>query len=385
MVILFSAICFRSIKHYGSELPEHVPVDIQASALLRKPLNRFAADAEINYTVNGAQHEGGTEVGHAADGLLYGFNPAGYDSDLPGERRYSEMQSANQGMFTTVLGSYPLSYNELGRDAIVRSVSDQIDAGIQLVSDGQTRYDMIGYFATSIEGYSYKTRSCINGKVGKGSPEMFLEDLEVARGMAHRIKGIITGPVTLVFSSEIRGYYRGYRDEAVYLDTAEALLGIAHALEENGVEWIQIDEPYLSVGAPMGIARKAVESIALNLKVPVALHVCGRVTKIFKELLKWEGVTMLSHAFMGDDNTEILSSEELLASDKMLGLGCINTKSTKVEEVEDVEKLIRMAVAHIPRERIGIHPDCGLRVLPREVAFEKMKRMVIAAERVLQG
>jgi 5-methyltetrahydropteroyltriglutamate--homocysteine methyltransferase len=116
----------------------------------------------------------------------------------------------------------------------------------------------------------------------------------------------------------------------------------------------------------------------------VALHVCGRVTKIFRELLQWEGVKMLSHAFMGDDNMEILSFKELWSSDKMLGLGCIDTKSTKVEEVEDIEKLIRTAMEKIPKERIAIHPDCGLRVLPREVAFEKMKRMVIAAGRVLQ-
>ena len=94
---------------------------------------------------------------------------------------------------------------------------------------------------------------------------------------------------------------------------------------------------------------------------------------------------MLSHAFMGDDNMEILSFKELWSSDKMLGLGCIDTKSTKIEEVENIEKLIRIAVEKIPKERIAVHPDCGLRVLPREVAFEKMKRMVIAAERVLQG
>ena len=295
------------------------------------------------------------------------------------------MQFDKQGMFTTVLGSYPLSYGELGKDAIIRSVSDQIDAGIQLVSDGQTRYDMIEYFARFIEGYSYDAKSFINGKIGKGNPEIFLEDLQIAKGMAPHVKGIITGPVTLVFSSEIKGYYKGYRDEAVYLDTAEALLAIARALEENGVEWIQIDEPFLSVGAPMEIARKAVESIALNLKVPVGLHVCGRVTKIFRELLQWEGITMLSHAFMGDDNVELLSLKELRSSKKMLGLGCIDTKSTKIEEVEDIEKLIRVAMEKIPKERIAIHPDCGLRVLPREVAFEKMKRMVTAAERVLQG
>ena len=116
------------------------------------------------------------------------------------------MQFAKQGMFTTVLGSYPLSYNELGKDAIIRSVSDQIDAGIQLVSDGQTRYDMVEYFARAIEGYCYAAKSFINGKIGRGSPEIFLEDLEIAKGMAPHVKGIITGPVTLVFSSEIKGY-----------------------------------------------------------------------------------------------------------------------------------------------------------------------------------
>jgi 5-methyltetrahydropteroyltriglutamate--homocysteine methyltransferase len=68
----------------------------------------------------------------------------------------------------------------------------------------------------------------------------------------------------------------------------------------------------------------------------------------------------------------------------MLGLGCIDTKSTRVEEVEEIEELIRMALTRIPAERLAIHPDCGLRILPREVAFEKMKRMVIAAGRVIQ-
>jgi len=287
-------------------------------------------------------------------------------------------------MLTTVIGSYPLSYDKLGKDAIVKSVKDQIDAGIQLVSDGQTRYDMVEYFARAIEGYTYDAKSYVTKKIGKGNPETFLEDLEIAKEMAPHIKGIVTGPVTLVFSSSIKGYYTGHRDEKVYLDTAAALLDIARALEQNGVEWVQIDEPFLSVGAPMGIARKAVESIATNLKVPVSLHVCGRVSQIFKELLQWEGIKMLSHAFMGDDNMEILSFKELRASGKILGFGCIDTKSSKIEEVEDIENLIKLALANIPKDRIAVHPDCGLRLLPREVAFEKMKRLVTAAERVLQ-
>ena len=287
-------------------------------------------------------------------------------------------------MFTTVIGSYPLKYDELGKEAIVRSVRDQLDAGVHLVSDGQTRYDMVEYFARAIDGYAYgHRRSAVIGKIGRGNPAVFLEDLEVARGITRHVKGIVTGPVTLVFSSGLEGYYQGYRDERLYLDTARALLDISRAVEESGAEWIQIDEPYLSVGAPMDIARRAIESIALNLTVPVALHVCGKVIKIFRELLTWRGITVLSHAFMSDDNRELLSYPELGSSDKMLGLGCINTASTKLDEVEEVEAVIRQALETVPQERLAIHPDCGLRALPRDIAFEKLRRMVLAAERVL--
>lgn len=289
-------------------------------------------------------------------------------------------------MFTTVIGSYPLNYAELGRDTILRAVEDQLAAGIELVSDGQTRYDMIEYFARIIEGYSFdRGKSSIHGKIGRGKAEVLVEDLALAKSVAPHVKGIITGPVTLVFSSEIKDHYRGYRNEEIYLDTARALLDIAGALEKNGAEWIQIDEPYFSVGVPMEIARKAIESIATNLRVPVSLHVCGQITTIFRELLDWRGIRMLSHAFMGDDNAAILDFPELGSSDKMLGLGCVNTKETRIEEVSEIEELIRKGMAHLPAGRLAIHPDCGLRGLPREVALEKMKRMSAAFKRVIQG
>ncbi|MFO8143779.1 MAG: hypothetical protein R6T78_03785 [Dehalococcoidales bacterium] len=289
-------------------------------------------------------------------------------------------------LLTTVIGSYPFSYDELGKEAVVRSVQDQLDAGVDLVTDGQTRYDMIGYFAQAIDGYAYdraSSRGVIRGKIGKGDPDIFLQDLEVTRSMAERVKGNITGPVTLVFSSSIEGHYRGFHDREVYFDTARALLDIALDLQRNGVEWIQIDEPFLSVGAPMDIAREAVEIVARGLNVPVALHVCGNVNLIFRDMLEWEGIRMLSHAFMGDGSLEILDYPELKLSDKVLGLGCIDTKSTRVEEIEEISGLIGKALERVPPERIAIHPDCGLRTLPREVAFEKLQRMVIAADRAV--
>ncbi len=284
-------------------------------------------------------------------------------------------------MLTTVIGSYPLKYSELGEDAIRRAVEDQLQAGVDLVTDGQTRYDMIEYFARAIEGYTYDGKSVINGRIGRGKPDEFVQDFRLAKTLAPRVKGLITGPVTLVFSTRIKAPYSGYRDEQVYLDTADALLDIARAVEAEGAEWIQIDEPYLSVGAPMVIARNAVERLAAGLRVPVAMHVCGTVGSIVPQLLEWQGITLLSHGFMGDKNDDVLASTQFKQSDKMLGLGCIDTKTPTVESEDEVAALISRALAGLPRDRVVLHPDCGLRALPLESVRSKLRVMTAAARR----
>ncbi len=286
-------------------------------------------------------------------------------------------------MLTTVIGSYPLRYQELGADAIRQSVGDQIRAGVDLVTDGQTRYDMIEYFARAIEGYHFDGKSRVTDRIGRGDPSELVTDFRLAKSLHPHVKGLITGPVTLVFSSLVRGGgYKGYRDPTLYMDTAAGLRDIADAMVAEGAEWIQIDEPFLSVGAPMDIARDAVEHIAANLGVPVALHVCGSVKGIYNDLLQWNGISLLSHAFMGDKNDEMLQSSELKSSNKMLGLGCIDTKSPNLDAKDEVVALLRRGVTEVSRERIVVHPDCGMRMLPRSAAFEKMKVMVAAAREV---
>ena len=132
----------------------------------------------------------------------------------------------------------------------------------------------------------------------------------------------------------------------------------------------------------MEIAREAIERITTNLTVPVALHACGNVTRIFKHMLQWRGITMLSHAFVSDDNFEVLKLKETQNSDKMIGLGCIDTTTKQIEELSDIEELIKRALEIIPADRIAVHPDCGLKLLPRDIALEKLKRMITAANRV---
>lgn len=281
----------------------------------------------------------------------------------------------------TVIGSYPIDFDKIGLVAIREAVNDQLKAGIDLVTDGQTRTDMISYFAKSIDGFrSGKDKPRLVEKIGEAHPTVILKDFRMAKMLLPEdrgIKGILTGPVTMAFSSTIETpEYKGFRDENLYMDLAGALLKIGKELEKEGATWIQIDEPYYSVGAPMELAKKAIEHITAGLHVPVALHVCGDAAKCYKKLVEFEGVSLLSHAFMGfPNNLKLIDKAELLAHKKKIGFGCIDTQKIKVESSVEVAALVRQAVDKVGWENLVFHPDCGLRAMPRDVALAKLTAM----------
>lgn len=291
----------------------------------------------------------------------------------------------------TVIGSYPADFDKIGLVAIRESVNDQLKAGIDLLSDGQTRTDMISYFAKSIDGFkSSGEKPQIVERIGEPHPTTLIKDFRLARLLLpeeRMIKGIITGPVTMAFSSQIETVeYKGFRDEKLYMDISTALRSIAKEFEREGASWLQIDEPFFSVGAPMELAHKAIEHIAAGLSIPVALHVCGDVTKVFKKLLDFKGVKVLSHAFMGHtNNLRVLDKELLESHDKILGLGCIDTQHKKVETPEEVCNLVKEAVQAVGWDRLVFHPDCGLKALGRDSAFGKLQAMVQGVDLAWKG
>lgn len=98
-----------------------------------------------------------------------------------------------------------------GKDPFVASieaaVADQLKAGIDLISDGQVRADMVSTFAAGIPGMkSERGRSYITGKIGRPLKSITASDLILARQYAcneTKVKGIITGPATLAASSSL--------------------------------------------------------------------------------------------------------------------------------------------------------------------------------------
>ena len=315
-------------------------------------------------------------------------------------------------MIKTVVGSYPVIIREpenlwekvmdiFGiydryKYAIERAVRDQLNAGIDIVSDGQVRGDMVEIFVNNLYGFEGRR---VVGKVEFVEP-ITLRDIKFVKKIVSKysnekkgIKGIITGPCTIAGSVRVEDYYTDNRDETLIYDLANALKKEVESIQDH-VSMIQIDEPILSTGLyDLNTARRAIKRISENLKVPVVLHVCGDVSNIFQELNTFN-VDILDHEFASNrKNLDILEE-----TDKKIGFGCINTKVKSVESIEEVKDLLNEALEILRNnplfsdvrnneellkrlnEYMMVDPDCGMRLLPIDVAYEKLRIMVNASE-----
>jgi 5-methyltetrahydropteroyltriglutamate--homocysteine methyltransferase len=322
-------------------------------------------------------------------------------------------------MLTTVVGSFPVSSpcvpesvsskisNFLGfydpyLPLLELAVKDQINAGVDIISDGQIRGDMIQVFARHLPGMVVEQNtSKIVDKIRPANHSLGGNDLKHALKIAQKtssdfsdsnkkdaklligndfnknfkgVKGIITGPTTLVLSSRIEGFYNRDKKEKIIMDMAMALKKEAYSLQEAGAAIIQIDEPYLSTGvADLKTAKTAIKIITDNLDIPVSMHVCGDVRDIFKDILKFS-VQIIDCEFAGLPNN-IKALEQEYDGSKKIGFGCIDTKVEAVDELDSVVKLIKNGVDIIGEENMMLDPDCGMRMLSRDVALLKLKKM----------
>ncbi len=286
---------------------------------------------------------------------------------------------------TTVIGSHPVIGT--GAEAVRNAVQDQVEAGIDIVSDGQTRKDMIAYFADHIPGFKVEDgRSYIVGKVEPPGETPIIQDLLLAKEVAkgRDVKAIITGPVTMIFFSELdpSAPYKGFRDEALYRDVAGALVVEAEMMQRAGSFVYQIDEPSYSIGAPMALAKDALEEVAESIKGKRALHVCGNLKRSFKDIVAFEGIDVLSFAFRDNvSNFDNVDRRMLEDYGKKLGVGCVSSTDGNVESEEVIRGVVLRALETFGADNIEwIHPDCGLRSLARESAKPKLKNLVSVAK-----
>jgi 5-methyltetrahydropteroyltriglutamate--homocysteine methyltransferase len=290
---------------------------------------------------------------------------------------------------TTVVGSYPASpekaalfrYCREGVDPFSESmdgaIEAQLSAGIEIVSDGQTRNDMVKLFTTKLSGIRMRSKPVVIGDIGYRAP-ITLDDQVRARkiiGGRAMLKGIITGPFTLAKSCNDEHYGSL---EKVAIAFSEALNREARNLS-GVVDVLQIDEPYYSIEYPE-YASTIISTILSGVKIPRALHVCGDVGEIFNKLVELP-VDILDHEFAA--HPELIDVISDIDFSQSIGFGCVRSDVNVAETVPVISERIKKGIACVGHERLILDPDCGLRHLSPDVARSKLENMVKARNAVI--
>ncbi len=311
-------------------------------------------------------------------------------------------------MITTVVGSFPLEIKDpkskkdkflkiFGsfdpyKNLIEEIVELQFNLGIDIVTEGQVRGDMIEIFVKHIPGFTFEhNSSIINGKILPPNHDITVNDVKIAQHKLNDlikksnlndtelnnkgVKGIITGPSTIIHSSRLESFYKD-KNHAI-IDYAYAIKKEILTLEREGCKYIQIDEPFLSTGmVDLNVAKEAISILTEDVQIPVSMHACGNLNQVFKELTKFP-VDILDFEFAGNsDNIHLLEKNKNLLKGKKLGFGCLDSASKKLDDEEKTRNLIKKAIELIGEENLLLDPDCGLKKVPIDMATKKLKLMI---------
>jgi 5-methyltetrahydropteroyltriglutamate--homocysteine methyltransferase len=332
-----------------------------------------------------------------------------------------------QALVTTVVGSYPqpewlidrerlgerlpprVRARELWRvpeafleqaqdDATRLAIDDMERAGVDVITDGEMRRESYSNrFATALEGVDLDEPGVALDRTGHENPvprvvgpirrtrPVEVRDVELARSLTgRRLKITVPGPFTMTQQAQ-NDHYPDERSLA--LAYAEAVNDELRDLKAAGADVVQIDEPYLQARpeAARDYALDAIDGALVGIEGETVLHTCFGYAHIVKD--RPSGYPFLSE--LAGCSATHLSLEaaqpgldpELLRdlSGKTIVLGVLDLGAAEVETPEVVAGRIRRALAVVPPERLVVAPDCGMKYLPRERAFGKLRAMVEGA------
>jgi 5-methyltetrahydropteroyltriglutamate--homocysteine methyltransferase len=290
---------------------------------------------------------------------------------------------------TTVVGSYPVNVEtmelmngyfnqtEVSWDEHIRyAVNDMINAGIEMISDGQTRDSFVNIFTRKLKGCRIRDRTEIIDRVEYNKP-ITIPDQKYVRSLIptdRQLIGLITGPYTLTNSS-VDLFYNDEKELA--FDFAYALKQEVKILQKH-VDMISIDEPFFSMGMPE-YGKELIKIITKDLSCPTRLHVCGDVSKIAPKVLDMP-VDILSHEFKA--SPKLFDEFKQYNISKNICLGSVRSDNSKVESINEIIEHIKKGIDVFGDKISQLAPDCGQRMLPKDVAFQKLKNLVKAGEEV---
>ena len=288
-------------------------------------------------------------------------------------------------------------------DATILAIHDQERAGIDIVSDGEQRRESYSnHFATALDGVDIDNPGTTMSRMGRPiqvprivgpirrRAAVEVRDVEVLRANTDRaIKTTVPGPFTMSRQAQ-DDYYRD--EEALALDFAAAVNAEIKDLIAAGADVVQIDEPWMQQypGEARQFGLKALNRALDGVAGTIAVHLCFGYAAVVHD--KPTGYSFLAE--LENSKAQQISIEaaqpkldlEVLRKlpSKTIILGVIDLADMTIETPDVVAGRIRSALRQVPPHRLVIAPDCGMKYLPRQVAYGKMKAMVDGARIIRQ-
>jgi len=287
-------------------------------------------------------------------------------------------------------------------DATIVAIREMERAGIDIISDGEIRRESYSNrFATALDGVDAAQPAVITDRYGnqthvprvvgrvRRTRPVELRDMQfLRRHTDHPAKITLPGPFTMAQQAK-NEFYRDVEELA--MDFAAAVNAEALELEAAGADVIQLDEPWLR-NDPEGAKRYAVPAInraLAGLTVPTALHLCFGYAAVVRHQKPtgYSFLPQLAETIAGQISIEAAQPRLDLGvladlAGKTIILGVIDLGDPAVETVARVVERIRAGLARVPPERLILAPDCGMKYLPRETAFGKLRALVDGARAV---
>src|SRR3954451_9939975 len=293
--------------------------------------------------------------------------------------------------------------DEAQDDATVVAIRDIERAGIGIVTDGEIRRESYSNrFATALEGIDDENPAMITSRSGHATPvprvtgpvkrtaPVELRDMQFLRQNTDRAAKItLPGPFTMSQQAK-NEFYKD--DEELAMAFAEAVNAEALDLQKAGADVIQLDEPWVRNNPELAkrYAVKAINRALQGITVPTVVHLCFGYAAVVPGSTKPAG-----YAFLAELDDSIADQISIEAAQPKLDLGVLKDLSSKkimlgvldlgdpgIEPVAVVADRIRNGLKHVTAERLVVAPDCGMKYMPRHIAFGKLKAMCDAAAAV---
>jgi 5-methyltetrahydropteroyltriglutamate--homocysteine methyltransferase len=295
----------------------------------------------------------------------------------------------------------PAYLGEAQQDATLLAIRDQERAGLDILTDGEMRRESYSNrFATALDGVDIDNPGSALDRSGHPNPvprvtgpirrrhPVETGDVAFLRANTDRtVKITVPGPFTM--SQQAQDDHYGSR-ESLALGYAEAVHDEISDLFAAGADIVQLDEPYLQArpeeARKYGVA--AINRALAGITGTTAVHLCFGYAAIIHE--RPSGYSFLPElAAASCDQISIETAQSGLdcsvlsaLAGKTIILGVLNLGDQAVESADEVAARVRRALPHVPPERLVLAPDCGMKYLPRDVAYRKLAAMTEAAARL---